>query len=515
MPLNGILRRATLLAMILSAAVMLLASPVRAQQTCVAPPQGILAWWPFDETAGPTAAELIAGRVGTYFGSPPPVPAPGEVGNGLQFNGSTAFVGVADDPVWHFGVNDFSIELWANFTAPTGGSIGEPSDIFIGNDDGPGDQNKWFFALGGGYLNFHINSPTLGPMFFPLAPFTPALNTWYHLAVTRAGALYTLYINGTPVASATNTASIPSPSAFLTIGEAENIGFVNGLLDEVTIYNRALTAAEIQSIWAAGTAGKCKPSSGPALAIASVNPVVGGNAGQVTVSISGAGFQPGAVVNLASGSQTLVQGTNTGSSSPGLLQTTFDLTSLSAQSALVQVVNPDGTSAAFPFTVMSGGAPQVNLEIVGPATARVGRTAPFVALLQNVGSVNAPYVTVTSTFSCPASGPTTPVPVTPITSGGPVFDPPTSPIQVPLPSAPPVFPSPVLLALQLPTGIAVPLQLPISIPVPSPGSPCTVHVEVHWSDPPPPDFNPLDDPLFCSELDLEEILDAKAEDLLN
>jgi hypothetical protein len=509
LPLSRNLRRATLLAMILSAAVMLLASPAGAQQACVAPPQGILAWWPFDETTGPTANELIAGRVGTYFGSP--TPAPGEVANALRFHGSPDFVGVANDPVWHFGVNDFSIELWANFSAPTGGSIGEPSDIFIGNDDGPGDQNKWFFALGGGFLNFHVNSPTLGPMFFPLAPLTPALNTWYHLAVTRAGALYTLYINGTPVASATNTASIPSPSAFLTIGEAENIGFVNGLLDEVTIYNRALTAAEIQSIWAAGTAGKCKPSSGPALAIASVNPSVGGNAGQVTVSISGAGFEPGAVVNLVTGDPTpLGTGFNTVLSSPGVLQTTFDLTSVSAQSALVQVVNSDGTSATFPFTVMSGGSPQVNLEIVGPATARVGRTAPFVALLQNVGSVNAPLVTITSTFSCPVSGPTTPVTVMPITSGGPVFDPPTSPIQVPLPSAPPVFPSPVLVALQLPTGVPIPVELPIPIPVPSSG-PCTVHVQVNWSNPPlpppPPGSVAISLPFgFCDEFDLEEEL---------
>jgi hypothetical protein len=230
----------------------------------------------------------------------------------LKFNGINDFVGVANDPVWHFGLNDFSIELWANFATPGGGSVGEPSNIFVGNDDGSGNQNKWFFALGGGYLNFHINSPTLGPQFFPLAPFSPAINTWYHLAVTRSGSLYTLYINGSPVASATDTASIPSPAAFLTIGEAESIGFMNGLLDEVTIYNRALTAAEISSIWAAGSAGKCKPSSGPGLHIASVNPSVGGNAGQTTVSISGAGFQPSSVVKLSNGAQLNVQGTNTG-----------------------------------------------------------------------------------------------------------------------------------------------------------------------------------------------------------
>lgn len=248
--------------------------PVQAQTACVQLPSGAVAWWPFDETAGPIAVDLIGGRVGTSFGSPPPVPANGEVGNALRFNGSTDFIRVADDNAWAFGINDFSIELWANFSTPGGGSIGYPSHVFIGNDEGPYNRNKWFFALGGGYLNFHINSPSLGAQFFPLAPFSPALHTWYHLAVTRNGSLYRIYINGTLAASATNTASVPNAAAFLTIGEAEGIGFMNGLLDEVTIYNRALTGAEIAAISVAGSAGKCKTASPDHITIKPVNPMV-------------------------------------------------------------------------------------------------------------------------------------------------------------------------------------------------------------------------------------------------
>jgi hypothetical protein len=93
----------------------------------------------------------------------------------LRFNGSN-FVAVPDNDLWAFGAKDFTIELWANFDQPGSGSVGEPGDIFIGNDEGPGFRNKWFFALGGGFLNFHINSPTIGPKFFPLVPFSPAAN---------------------------------------------------------------------------------------------------------------------------------------------------------------------------------------------------------------------------------------------------------------------------------------------------------------------------------------------------
>jgi hypothetical protein len=437
-------QRLITLRLILCLAFASLSLHAHAKQACVPPPQGILAWWPFDETAGPIARDIIGGRDGTYFGSPPPIPAPGEVKNALKFDGINDFVGVANSPVWHFGLNDFSIELWANFSAPQGGSISEPSGILVGNDNGPGDQNKWFFATGGGYLYFHINSPTLGPNFFPLALFSPTINTWYHLAVTRSGSLYTVYIDGSPVASALNTASIPSPSAFLTIGEAENIGFMNGLLDEVTIYNQALTAAEIYSIYAAGSAGKCKPGSGPGLQITSVNPAVGGNAGQTTVSINGGGFQPKSIVKLWNGAQLQVQGANTEITPSGLLQSTLDLTGLPPSSSWqILVVNPDGKSARAPFTVIAGGAPQLQLEMVGPATVRVGQDADFVILLQNVGSVDAPYATVSTNVNLPSG----------LINLDPndQFGQPQSPDQLSLGSNPPY-----LLTIPVPTGPKIP-----------------------------------------------------------
>jgi hypothetical protein len=413
----------------------------------------------------------------------------------LKLGGSSSgdYVGVADNDVWAFGTNDFSIELWAKFLAPGGGSVGEPSNIFIGNDEGPGDRNKWFFALGGGYLNFHINSPTLGPQFFPLAPFSPALNTWYHLAVTRSGSLYSLYINGALAKTATNSASVPNAAAFLTIGEAESLGFMNGLLDEVTIYNRALTAAEITSIWAAGSAGKCKASSGPKLQIQSVSPVTGGNAGQTTVSITGAGFQPGAVVNLVNGDPTiLVTGSNTGITPGGLLQTTFDLTSVTAQNSQIQVVNPDGTSATSPFPVVDGGSPVLQLQIVGPATARVGREAEFVALLQNVGSVDADYATITASVQFP---PATPTSLTSFfePSSTPSPTAPQPPVQTPLDTA--TFST---LISPIPAGVVIPVTITFTPPIGTSG--CgTIDSGGSFPTLPPPPPTP-GDPDYCNKL---------------
>ncbi len=225
-------------------------------QICVEPPSNMVSWWSLDETSGTVAGDIAGTNHGVHVNGP--VNTGGKVAGALRFDGIDDFVGVPDSDLWAFGSGDFTIEFWVNFSSPGGGTLGHPSHIFIGNDEGSGLRSKWFFALGGGFLNFHINSPALGPQFFPRAAFSPTINQWYHLAITRANNNYTIYINGNPAASAVNANLIPNVNAALTIGQAENIGFTNGMLDEMTIYHRALLADEIRSIFLAGEQGKCK-----------------------------------------------------------------------------------------------------------------------------------------------------------------------------------------------------------------------------------------------------------------
>jgi hypothetical protein len=69
-----------------------------------------------------------------------------------------------------------------------------------------------------------------------------------------------MWIDGVPARAAeqTDTTPIPQPSVPLTIGQAEGLGSFNGLLDDVQIFARALTAAEMQAIFNAGSAGVCQ-----------------------------------------------------------------------------------------------------------------------------------------------------------------------------------------------------------------------------------------------------------------
>jgi hypothetical protein len=64
----------------------------------------------------------------------------------------------------------------------------------------------------------------------------------------RTDGVTKFYVNGIQTVN-TESRSPLTPSAF-TIGSATGIRFFNGMIDDVRIYNRALSAAEIQAIYA-------------------------------------------------------------------------------------------------------------------------------------------------------------------------------------------------------------------------------------------------------------------------
>src|SRR5205807_2136769 len=96
-------------------------------------------------------------------------------------------------------------------------------------------------------------------------PFTPTLGVWYHVAYTFDGSTHTLYVDGQQVASGANTRVPAYDNADFSIGaEIENGSralYFDGKIDELEIFSRALSASEIQSIFNAGSEGKCKSNT--------------------------------------------------------------------------------------------------------------------------------------------------------------------------------------------------------------------------------------------------------------
>ena len=104
---------------------------------------------------------------------------------------------------------------------------------------------------------------------------TVVTGVWYHLAGVRGSNFVQLYLNGNLEAQA--SVNFPQdygtfPLFFGTSGQAYYDRKLQGALDEVSLYNRALSAGEIAAIYTAGAAGKCKGAAMARLASASLAP---------------------------------------------------------------------------------------------------------------------------------------------------------------------------------------------------------------------------------------------------
>ena len=206
----------------------------------VLPTTGLVAWWKGDGDF----TDAIAARNGTSVGG-----AGFAAGKyGQAFDLGNGYITVPDDDVWTI-TGDFTIVLWAQWSQLDSGSVGQPEDVFISHDEGGGYQHKWFFAKGGGQLNFHINTDGGASAFLAETPFAPVLNQWYHLAVRRTGNTFGIFVDGVESAfSEDYSGVIPNAVTPLRIGKGEAFNFNGGLLDDVAIYSRSLGDSEIQDI---------------------------------------------------------------------------------------------------------------------------------------------------------------------------------------------------------------------------------------------------------------------------
>jgi hypothetical protein len=128
------------------------------------------------------------------------------------------------------------------------------------------------------------------------------------------------------------------------------------------------------------------------LGISRVHPNRGGDAGSVSVVISGVGFEGGATAKLTRSGQPAVVGTQVSVAPDGQsLTASFDLGGKALGLWDVVVTNPDLTFASLPngFTIESLAAPQLRVDIIGPNRFRTGYSTAYDLVLQNSGNIDA------------------------------------------------------------------------------------------------------------------------------
>ena len=203
--------------------------------------QGLIAYYPFDGDGDPVVRDASGnGRDGAVRGAV--YAQEGRKGGAYRVGKRTGYLQIPDDPAWDFGSKPFSLALWVNLdNLPYG------EQMIVGHDDGGGEQNKWAFEFWNGNLCFHVNTPRSESHRIAAIPWRGQVGRWYHLAVTREGNRFRIYVDGTWVSEAKHDLPVPNSQAPLTLGQAEVL-FIEGLLDEVMVFDHALSDEEIRRL---------------------------------------------------------------------------------------------------------------------------------------------------------------------------------------------------------------------------------------------------------------------------
>jgi uncharacterized repeat protein (TIGR01451 family) len=245
-------------------------------QGCIDPPLDMTAWWPLDESTGATAADMAGtNNAGTYVGDPTQVPA--KVCNGLKFDGVDDYVEVNNGPDLNFGTSDFSIDMWIQTLDDTGVKTIIDKRERVISDGIPDDDitthkrnqiaspiyshRGYCVYLSDGYLGLQLAD---GAHTNYTSTAFVANGDWHHIAVTVSRADsdgIKFYLNSIPDGSSGNPTSYINSSitnaSWLRMGcrSFEESGLFNGVLDEVELFNCALTQPQIESIF---NCGKCR-----------------------------------------------------------------------------------------------------------------------------------------------------------------------------------------------------------------------------------------------------------------
>jgi hypothetical protein len=220
-------------------------SGIQGEELVCAPlPPGAIAWWPGDGSA----ADIIGKHDGSWASF-----SRGLVKRGFHFGGTPETARFPFERV----PGDFSIEFWFR-----------PDPVIMPTDP----RSHILFARGEnhslGTANFlegmecdfcNGRLEVRGPLPRPHT-LVDTWTEWRHIALTYRGLLYELYVDGEPERQTwASDESLLDQLADVTLGTGTTPETdYHGLLDEITVYERALAPDEVAGIYNAGSAGKCR-----------------------------------------------------------------------------------------------------------------------------------------------------------------------------------------------------------------------------------------------------------------
>jgi len=222
---------------------------------CAPVPSGLVAWYRAETNANDQTTVNNGSIVGSLGF------AAGEVNQAFNFTNS-GYVSISSSSNLNVGASSgFTIEGWIK---PSSIATQQP---LVEWTDGVGIGVHFWISVGSGspggagclFANIFDTNNTSHLMYSPAN--LVSSNYLQHVALTydKASGVAVMYLNGDVVATSTLGTFVPHTTYNVFLGKRTAGGTVNylGLMDEMSIYNRALTQCELQPIFYVGPEGKC------------------------------------------------------------------------------------------------------------------------------------------------------------------------------------------------------------------------------------------------------------------
>jgi hypothetical protein len=215
--------------------------------------EGLVGWWTFD---GPDTTSNLSDKSayrnnGKLVGFTSLTTVPGVIGRALSFNGNTSQYVDAGTQVYATQNAPFSVAVWVDLRSFIGPV---PFIIQLASDT----ASPWFLFLGDSqtaYAGISIGSNNTWANLKTNS--VPALGVWHHIGVVYNGngvgtdSNFTIYLDGVP--QPRNTADTPGPGTQTNIIGNDSAGDAatqwNGAIEDVRIYNRALSPTEVKRLY--------------------------------------------------------------------------------------------------------------------------------------------------------------------------------------------------------------------------------------------------------------------------
>jgi len=211
--------------------------------------------WKFDEGEGTIAYDSVGTNHGTIYGA---TWTTGQINSALSFDGVDDYVDIPYNSSLDIDAQDgITLSVWINLnTYPDSLHQGPIFGLYDSTDAG----TKNYLAIGKSIYGNVIAWDQFPPSGGGITSIKPDLDTWYHVVVTEDSSQKAIYINGTLDVSDNIPESYQgkTPDTIRIGNRADGLAtfYFNGTIDDVSVYNRALSAEEIWKIYRMGMGNK-------------------------------------------------------------------------------------------------------------------------------------------------------------------------------------------------------------------------------------------------------------------